>query len=67
MGHGGIHSGVSGCGKLDSGRGCVGEVGRGGGDGHGVGECVAPGMGVCGGVWWVDGLVCGHGGAGWEG
>ena len=33
----------------------------------GVGKCVAPGMGECGGVWWVDRLVCGHGEAGWEG
>ena len=43
-----MHSGVSGCVKLGSGRGCVGELGRGGGDGHGGGE-------VCGawhgGVW----------------
>ena len=30
MGHGGMHSGVSGCVKLGSGRGCVGGVGWGG-------------------------------------
>ena len=41
----------------------VGEVGM----GMGVGECVAPGMGECGGVGWVDRLVCGHGEAGWKG
>jgi hypothetical protein len=57
MGHGGMHSGVSGCVKLGSGRGCVGGLGRGGGGGHG-------GVRLCsiwyGGVWGclMGGWVC---------
>ena len=57
MGHGGMHSGVSECVKLGSGRGCVGGLGRGGGGGHG-------GVRLCGiwyeGVWGclMGGWVC---------
>ena len=54
VGYGGIHSGVSGCGKLDSGRGCVGDWGMRGGGGHG-------GVGLCS-IWYAGVLGCALGG-----